>query len=90
LNKGGVVTLVDDVTTAKTASLKAGSTLDGGNNTLFVGGEFEDYYASQTLRFIQTSGDATIQNMTIDGNNAAYKFDGDNDGEIVILFFKIY
>ena len=82
LNNGGVVTLVDDVTTAKTAFLKAGSTLDGGNNTLFVGGEFEDYYASQTLRFIQTSGDATIQNMTIDGNNAAYEFDGDNDGDI--------
>ena len=82
LNKGGVVTLVGDVTTAATASLKAGSTLDGGNNTLFVGGEFKDYYASSTLRFIQTSGDATIQNMTIDGNNAAYEFDGDNDGDI--------
>lgn len=82
LNNGGVVTLVGDVTTAATASLKPGSTLDGGNNTLFVGGEFKDYYASSTLRFIQTSGAATIQNMTIDGNNAAYKFDGDNDGDI--------
>lgn len=80
LDKGGVVTLVNDVTTAATASLKDGSTLDGGNNTLFVGGEFKDYYASSTLRFIQTSGDATIKNMTIDGNNAAYEKDGKNYG----------
>ena len=82
LNNGGVVSLVGDVTTEEKAVLMDGATLDGGNNTLFIGGEFKDYYASQTLRFIQTSGDATIKNMTIDGNNAAYKFDGDNDGHI--------
>ena len=35
---------------------------------------------SGTLRFIETAGDATIQNMTIDGNNAAYEKNGTNYG----------
>ena len=85
LNEGGVVALVHDVTTAAKASLKAGSTLDGGNNTLLVGGnDLSAYFVpagtTGTLRFIETAGDATIQNMTIDGNKAAYEKNCTNYG----------
>ena len=81
--ENGVTTLSANAVASKKTEMKAGSTFDGGNNTFFVGGaDLATYYESSTLRFIQTSGDATIQNMTIDGNNAAYKFDGDNDGDI--------
>ena len=81
--ENGVTTLSANSVASKKTEMKAGSTFDGGNNTLFVGGaDLATYYESSTLRFIQTSGDATIKNMTIDGNNAAYKFDGDNDGDI--------
>lgn len=76
----GVVTMVADVTTSKTASLVAGSTLDGGNHSLFVGEDLSTYYAASTLRLISTTGDATIKNMTIDGNNASYAYNGKNYG----------
>ena len=77
LNQGGVVTLVNDVTTVEKATLAAGSTLDGGNNTLSVGGEDLSAYfvpagTSGTLRFIETAGNATIKNITVDGNDAEH------------------
>ena len=55
------------------ATMAAGSTLDGAGNTLFAGGTtLSGYYENSTLRFIETAGDATIKNITIDGNNAEY------------------
>ena len=76
----GVVTLVADVTTSKTANLLAGSTLDGGNKTLSVGEELANYYTASTLRLVSTTGDAEIKNITIDGNNASYAYNGTNYG----------
>ena len=79
--ENAVVTLSANAITSKKTEMKNGSTFDGGNNTLFVGGaDLAAYYVPGTLRFIQTSGDATIQNMIIDGNNAAYEKDGKNYG----------
>ncbi len=76
----GVVTLVADVTTSKTANLLAGSTLDGANKTLSIGEELSGYYTASTLRLVNTVGNVTIKNMTIDGNNASYAYNGGNYG----------
>ena len=80
--ENGVTTLSANAVASKKTEMKAGSTFDGGNNTFFVGGaDLAAYYVPGTLRFIQTEGNATIQNITIDGNNASYKFDGDKSKE---------
>ena len=79
--ENGVTTLSANAVASEKTEMKAGSIFDGGNNTFFVGGaDLAAYYESSTLRFIQTSGDATIQNMIIDGNNAAYEKNGTNYG----------
>lgn len=80
LETAGVVTLVADVTTSETANLLAGSTLDGGNNALTIGGELASYYTASTLRLVNTTGNAEIKNITIDGNNASYAYNGGNYG----------
>lgn len=80
LETAGVVSLVADVTTSKTANLLSGSTLDGGNNDLTIGEELANYYTESTLRLVNTTGDAEIKNITIDGNNASYAYNGKEYG----------
>lgn len=65
LESVGEVTLTSDITTTKTANLLAGSTLDGGNNTLFM----KDIVADGALALGLKVAGGTIQNITIDGNN---------------------
>ncbi len=73
------VTLYSNVVADATMNV---ASVDGQGNTVSVNtSNLSSMYTSGTLRFIQTSGDATIKNMTIDGNNASYKFDGDKSKE---------
>lgn len=72
------VTLYSNVVADATMNV---ASVDGQGNTVSVNtSNLSSMYTSGTLRFIQTSGDATIKNMTIDGNNAAYEKDGKNYG----------
>ena len=72
------VTLYSNVVADATMNV---ASVDGQGNTVSVNtSNLSSMYTSGTLRFIQTSGDATIKNMTIDGNNAAYEKDGTNYG----------
>ena len=67
------VTLYSNVVADATMNV---ASVDGQGNTVSVNtSNLSSMYTSGTLRFIQTSGDATIKNMTIDGNNAAYEKD---------------
>ena len=76
------MTLGTDVTATSTISLAKGVTFDGNGYTLSMKEADKSFYNAQTLRLIQTNGAATIKNLTIDGNNTKYAYDGDNDGDI--------
>ena len=66
--------LISDATTDKTVILKGNNILNGNNNTLSMLEGTEDYYDGKGhLIFMQTTGNATIKNLTIDGNNALYE-----------------
>lgn len=75
---GEELTLITDATTNKTLNLQGDNILNGNGNTLSMLEGTKDYYdGKQHLIFMQTTGNATIKNLTIDGNNATYTFDGD-------------
>lgn len=76
------MTLGTDVTATSTISLANGVTFDGNGYTLSMKEADKSFYNAQTLRLIQTNGAATIKNLTIDGNNTKYPYDGDKDGDI--------
>lgn len=70
---GEELTLITDATTNKTLNLQGDNILNGNGNTLSMLEGTKDYYdGKQHLIFMQTTGNATINNLTIDGNNASY------------------
>lgn len=75
-------TMITDASASSKVDLAEGVEYDGAGHTLSISGEPQEFYESRTLRLIQTNGDATIKNLTIDGENVSYTFDGDNDGEV--------
>ena len=78
VTEGEELTLITDATTNKTLNLEGDNILNGNGNTLSMLEGTNDYYdGKQHLIFMQTTGNATIKNLTIDGNNATYTFDGD-------------
>ena len=70
------LTLVANAETTEKVVLGEGKSIDGAGNTLTATGEAEDYLAGSTLRLIETNGDATIMNLTIDGDNIVYDPEG--------------
>lgn len=86
LGVGGEITenytMITDASASSMITLADDKEFDGASHTLTIGGEAKDFYTGQTLRLMQTKGDATISNLTIDGENTVYTFDGDNDGEV--------
>lgn len=82
VTKDEELTLITDATTNKTLKLEGDNILNGNGNTLSMLEGTNDYYdGNQHLIFMQTTGNATIKNLTIDGNNATYTFDGDPEEE---------
>ena len=86
LGVGGEITenytMITDASASSMITLADDKEFDGAGHTLTIGGEAKDFYTGQTLRLMQTKGDATISNLTIDGENTVYTFDGDNDGVV--------
>ena len=86
LGVGGEITenytMITDASASSMITLADDKEFDGAGHTLTIGGEAKDFYIGQTLRLMQTKGDATISNLIIDGENTVYTFDGDNDGEV--------
>ena len=73
VTEGEVLTLITNATTNKTLNLEGDNILNGNGNTLSMLEGTKDYYdGKKHLIFMQTSGNATINNLTIDGNNASY------------------
>ena len=74
--------LITNATTNKSLLLKGNNVINGNGNTLSMLEGTNDYYdGKQHLIFMQTTGNATINNLTIDGNNATYTYDGDPNKE---------
>ena len=69
--------LVTNAQTTATVSLADGVTFDGAGHTLSITEGTNAYLEDATLRLIKTMGDASIKNLTIDGNNIVY--DEDNN-----------
>lgn len=61
-----------DVTATSKISLNNGVTFDGNGYTLSIVEADKSNLVSSTLRLIETTGAATIKNLTIDGNNVEY------------------
>ena len=74
LATAGEVAMVEDVTIASTVTIADGATLDGQGNEIAVEetDDLSTMLTSNTLRFIQTQGNATFKDLVIDGNNASY------------------
>ena len=85
LGVGGEITenytMITDASASSMITLADDKEFDGAGHTLTIGGEPKDFYTGQTLRLIQTKGDATISNLTIDGENTSYEFDGNPEEE---------
>ena len=73
------VALTGDATVNATYQI-AGGVLDGAGKTFSLTAGTEKFYTASTLRLINTVGNATIKNVTIDGNNASYEKDSKNYG----------
>jgi len=73
------VALTGDATVNATYQI-AGGVLDGAGKTFSLPAGTEKFYTASTLRLINTVGNATIKNVTIDGNNASYEKDSKNYG----------
>ena len=73
VTEGEELTLITGATTNETLKLEGDNILNGNGNTLSMLEGTKDYYdGKQHLIFMQTTGNATIKNLTIDGNNASY------------------
>ena len=73
VTEGEELTLITDATINKTLNLEGDNILNGNDNTLSMLEGTKDYYdGNKHLIFMQTTGNATIKNLTIDGNNASY------------------
>ena len=70
------MTLGTDVTATSMVTLADGVTFDGNGYTMSIKEGDKTFYEEQTLRLIKTTGDATIKNLTIDGNNTSFLYDG--------------
>ena len=75
------MTLGTDVTATSMVTLADGVTFDGNGYTMSIKEGDKTFYEEQTLRLIKTTGDATIKNLTIEGNNTKYAYDGDSKKE---------
>ena len=74
VTEGEELTLITDATTNKTLKLEGDNILNGYYKTLSMLDGTKDYYDGKGhLIFMQTTGNATIKNLTIDGNNALYE-----------------
>ena len=74
----GDLTLIANAQTTETVNLGDGATLDGAGHTLDLYGiNLENYLINETLRLLETSKNATIKNLIIDGHNIV--FDPDNN-----------
>lgn len=69
------VALTGDATVNATYQIENG-VLDGAEKTFSLTAGTEKFFIGNTLRLINTKGNATIKNVTIDGNNASYDVDG--------------
>lgn len=73
------VALTGNATVNATYQIENG-VLDGAGKTFSLTAGTEKFYTASTLRLINTVGNATIKNVTIDGNNASYDKDSKNYG----------
>lgn len=75
---GKTLTLLADAVTP--ATFQVAGTLDGAGNALIMGEPSDAFLKANTLRLIETSGAATIKNLTVNGKDAEYTSNGTTYG----------